>query len=1848
MAEFQIAGELVLTTARVSNNAFAELRQQLNLIPDQKINVLVDGINKTVKATENLNKTNKSAENAANKARAAIKREADSLQDFGDKAGLALRRFTAFTIAATGVFGSLRVIKDGIRDAVNFNTELTRVAQVTGTAVNVLGGLRTEIGQLSAQFGTSAKDLAQVATTLAQAGLSANQTKAALKALAQTTVAPTFSDITKTTEGAIASLRQFNLAAEDLGVTLNIINAVSAKFAVESDDIITGITKAGAAFSSANSGIKSGNDSLAEFIALFTSVRATTRESAETIGTGLRTIFTRIQRPRTIQFLRDFGVELTDLNGKFVGPYKAIQRLGDALRNLNPRDLRFASIVEEVGGFRQVSRVIPLIQQTRLQTEALNTALTGQNSIVQDLAIKQEDLGFQYAKVREEFATLLRDITNTNTFQELAKGVLSLSSALIKLADAAKDVIPLIGILATFKGIQGLIGSGGLASFGFRTITGKPRIPVGRQSGGLIGGHGSGDKIPALLEPNEYVLNRKAVEAIGVNNLDKLNNNTFPRFGASKFQTGGFVRMAVGGSAIPKNLGGTEIRNTLAEILTNIVGDVAFDYGQIAQDAGKRAIVKLKSGNKFILSTDEEDLKVPPQHVKQVAKAYNISEDELSKYTVRGSYNKKKNTLAVNTNLFADKDRAESTVRHELYHFASRNNLFSKDERSELEQLLVDPKSKVSIEEQIARKFTGTKAQLQSSLPQSKTGIIESIVSGDIYNRLSKSKPDVPIAGAGKLSGFIKSDSGLAALLPEITDNIKKLGYSAEQTGSIIDQFANKSKDSNQLFDKLSSFIDKGTKANIKSQENIKIANEYNQRLGTLGIGYNIPRKSNIGQAIQSDTGLAQLKTVVDELQKIGFSAEEITGVLNYASRDVKGSGEALNKAFKFTANEIQKYGNAINASSLKTIPQVKNTGYRETALAVIPGQNAVTTTETTRPTALGSKSRQGIVVPRDPRQFTLAMEEALGLNQLPIIDGNNIQLAEAGSSQIIDRRNANYNNIDVRGIPNPNTGKTSRQLRTAKGLRLANRYAPALLSAGAALVDPESSLGQGIQAGGLAASAGSLLNIGGVGTAVLGIGAGINAKLQADQKNKEAEALDKLGKASDQLADKFSKLGISVNNTLAERKAGQEFQDKLTIFADAQQSRRTNSVAGQLATGGILAGIGLFDGNTKVNQNLALARGGASFYLSRLYGLGLGAANTVLDPLSRVSGDLRSGARTQDLTFGLADKTRQAQNSIILEDQNKEKQLRNKEAQERADASATAAAAARERVTKLLSRGRSIDSLDKTLLQTSVSDSGRAQLASTLGQVQLGREQAQEIKKEIDARKKVIDSILKFQDALDLISDGTARASAILAASSERNSIFSGNITSLAGGGGLNFQQASAFSNIEAFTPQQLLQSISKTERSFGGRLDRGLVNRAINLPGLQKELRDLERKRDTGTPDLEDDIEKLTRQADAAQKSADALVNFENATNKAVATLQQELSVRRGLTQQSDALSLEAISSNGSFQERLYGLLGKEDQFTGRGQILDTKVKSLTGGPTDVNSILENITALNDARKRNLNDTTKNPFQQAIEDSNLVEALDRNNQALKLLSEDISKLSDIQSKLNEIQKQREVGGALIEDTFNLTFDQSKERFKQLAAFQLFQQSQGDLAKVARAGFTNQDISAGFRLRQQFGLDETEKERERVQFRRNILRTQGIEDFQGLKNRFGAENANRLRAAFNSRGNDPREKELIEAAKEVGKQQVDAILAQKAIIDKTIADFNTNIIQSMGNNIAGLQQAAKSLTEKITIEFKPVDVNINLGQDLQNFKNEFQNSIFQQVKNQLNAEFDKRIQGLEPPRIPG
>ena len=540
-----MAGNNFNITAQIhlqAPNAKSFSRDLQKQLKNPKVSVNLENAPKTVSGLNKVAKASRDVEKAA-------KGAGKGADYMGRQFGSAFKQIMKYDIARRVFSLFSDAIEQGVKDAIAFERAMVKVAQVSGASASQMKDLERTIGRVAKQFGISSQVLAKTTLILKQTGLSVNDTKLAMEALAKTELAPTFENITDTAEMAIAAMRQFGIEASKLEGLLGRINVVAGNFAVEASDIGVAIRRAGGAF-------KSAGGQISELIALFTSVRSTTRETAETIATGFRTIFTRMQRPSTLKFLRQFGIELTDLAGNFIGPYKAVEKLHGALKGLKTTDVRYSMIVEQLGGFRQVSKVIPLIQQFGTAQSALNMQQAESGSLASDAAKAQLSLAVQIQKLTENVKELFREIVGSDSFQIMAKGALALANGIVQVGKALAPVIPLITAMMGMKmagwamgsmkmmggrGLSAATGSMGGGGGGMGGFNKGGRVK-GFSEGGWVPGSGNGDTVPAMLEPGEFVLKKSAAQAYGskLNGINKMakggsvNAGDFSRVGLGK------------------------------------------------------------------------------------------------------------------------------------------------------------------------------------------------------------------------------------------------------------------------------------------------------------------------------------------------------------------------------------------------------------------------------------------------------------------------------------------------------------------------------------------------------------------------------------------------------------------------------------------------------------------------------------------------------------------------------------------------------------------------------------------------------------------------------------------------------------------------------------------------------------------------------------------------------------------------------------------------------------------------------------------------------------------------------------------------------------------------------------------------------------------------------------------------------------------------------------------------------------------------------------------------------------------------------------------------------------------
>ena len=131
-----------------------------------------------------------------------------------------------------------------------------------------------------------------------------------------------------------------------------------------------------------------------------------------------------------------------------------------------------------------------------------------------------EETDYIYARLGRDLPMAFRDgmvgameaaMDKADSFGDAMKGV-------------AVDMLKMIRRAALEHSMSNFTNLLGMGTKGFRTS----------QHGSIVPGSGTGDKVPTMLEPGEYVMNRKAVKGIGKTNLDNMNFGAFPRFGGGQ------------------------------------------------------------------------------------------------------------------------------------------------------------------------------------------------------------------------------------------------------------------------------------------------------------------------------------------------------------------------------------------------------------------------------------------------------------------------------------------------------------------------------------------------------------------------------------------------------------------------------------------------------------------------------------------------------------------------------------------------------------------------------------------------------------------------------------------------------------------------------------------------------------------------------------------------------------------------------------------------------------------------------------------------------------------------------------------------------------------------------------------------------------------------------------------------------------------------------------------------------------------------------------------------------------------------------------------------------------------
>lgn len=294
-----------------------------------------------------------------------------------DKLWITMKNTVRWQITSDLLTGFTGAISDAYRYAQDLNESLNNIRIVTGKSTAEMAQFAKQANRAAKELNTTTTKYTDASLIYYQQGLDDKQVKA------RTDVTAKFANVsrenlTTSSEYLTAIWNNFAKGSKNLEYFADVIVALGAATASSSQEIATGLNRFAATAETVGLSYEYATAALA-------TVTATTRQSAEVVGTAFKTLFSRIQDLELGKTLDDgttlgkyskaldaVGVSIKDSNGELRDMDRILDDIGGKWDTLN-KDEQVA-LAQAVGGIRQYTQFIALMDNWDFMKENLETA----------------------------------------------------------------------------------------------------------------------------------------------------------------------------------------------------------------------------------------------------------------------------------------------------------------------------------------------------------------------------------------------------------------------------------------------------------------------------------------------------------------------------------------------------------------------------------------------------------------------------------------------------------------------------------------------------------------------------------------------------------------------------------------------------------------------------------------------------------------------------------------------------------------------------------------------------------------------------------------------------------------------------------------------------------------------------------------------------------------------------------------------------------------------------------------------------------------------------------------------------------------------------------------------------------------------------------------------------------------------------------------------------------------------------------------------------------------------------------------------------------------------------------
>ena len=490
------------TKAQEELNAAEESFNQIGkntkngLVANREVmNQLKTGINEVTKAEEeknavmdnadatiaDLTRAQKSSANAANEVAGAATAEEtaiDSLTaDLNNTVVAAEKTAQSFEqlkskilmfFSITSIFNSIRnEIKKTYEDVKTLDKSFASIAMVTKYSVNEMWSSYSLYADMASQLGQKTNDVIQASALFYQQGLDTNEALAlTTDTMKLATLAGT--DFSSATQEMTSAIRGFKMEMDEGNRVADVYSNLAAHAAATVDDIAQAMARTASIANSA--GMSFENTS-----AFLTQMIETTQESAENIGTSLKTIIARftelkenvagtadsefedLDYNKVDKALKSVGVSLKDATGQFRNLDEVFMELSQKWDSLDRNTQRYVATI--AAGSRQQSRFIAMMDNYERTAELMDYAANAEGKADEQFAKYADTMEYKLNQLStkwEEFRVQLLDSEAIKSVVDLVGELLDRVSQ-IRFDNAGQIIKNITAIGFAIKNIKTII-----------------------------------------------------------------------------------------------------------------------------------------------------------------------------------------------------------------------------------------------------------------------------------------------------------------------------------------------------------------------------------------------------------------------------------------------------------------------------------------------------------------------------------------------------------------------------------------------------------------------------------------------------------------------------------------------------------------------------------------------------------------------------------------------------------------------------------------------------------------------------------------------------------------------------------------------------------------------------------------------------------------------------------------------------------------------------------------------------------------------------------------------------------------------------------------------------------------------------------------------------------------------------------------------------------------------------------------------------------------------------------------------------------------------------------------------